>query len=154
MIKALCDEQYAQEYIEQPLDPSTVFAEFEHLIPISHMSKLRGSLHDLPLHPYTQALLSAMPVSDPDHELGRQRIILEGDVPDPADPPPARRFHTRYAYATDICRQEDPEFRDLGVAGSPKWSPATTPIALCSDQTRGRLVGAQVGSGANDLFVG
>jgi oligopeptide transport system ATP-binding protein len=74
----------------------------------------RNDVYDHPLHPYTQALLSAIPVPDPDQEKGWQRIILEGVVPNPADPPPACRFHTRCAYATDICRREDPEFRNLG----------------------------------------
>jgi oligopeptide transport system ATP-binding protein len=79
----------------------------------------RNDVYDHPLHPYTQALLSAIPVPDPDQEMGRQRIILEGDVPNPADPPPACRFHTRCAYATDVCRQEDPAFRNLGSDETP-----------------------------------
>ncbi len=78
----------------------------------------RNDVYDHPLHPYTQALLSAIPVPDPDQEKGRKRIILEGDVPNPADPPPACRFHTRCAYVSDICRREDPEFRDLGAEGT------------------------------------
>ena len=76
----------------------------------------RHEVFDNPLHPYTQALLSAIPVPDPDRESKRTRIVLEGDVPNPANPPAACRFHTRCAYATDICRQEDPEFRNLGTA--------------------------------------
>jgi len=80
---------------------------------------VRNNVYDHPLHPYTQALLSAIPVPDPDQEENRKRIILEGDVPNPADPPPACRFHTRCAYATDICRQQDPEFRNLGTANVP-----------------------------------
>jgi len=73
------------------------------------------------LHPYTQALLSAIPVPDPDKEAGRKRIILEGDVPNPANPPQACRFHTRCAYVTDICREVDPEYRDLGTLETPHF---------------------------------
>jgi peptide/nickel transport system ATP-binding protein len=79
----------------------------------------RNEVFNHPLHPYTQALLSAIPVPDPDKESVRTRIILEGDVPNPANPPPACRFHTRCGYVTDICRQEDPEFRNLGTAKTP-----------------------------------
>jgi oligopeptide transport system ATP-binding protein len=78
----------------------------------------RDDVYDRPFHPYTQALLSSIPVPDVDQENKRQRIILEGDVPNPSAPPPGCRFHTRCAYVTDICRQESPEFRDLGPDGS------------------------------------
>ena len=80
---------------------------------------VRDEVYDHPLHPYTQALLSAIPVPDVDQESKRQRIILEGDVPNPAAPPPGCRFHTRCAYATDICRQEEPESRNLGPTDMP-----------------------------------
>lgn len=79
----------------------------------------RDEVFNHPLHPYTQALLSAIPVPDPDRESNRTRIILEGDVPNPSNPPPACRFHTRCGYVTDICRNEDPEFRNLGTAKTP-----------------------------------
>lgn len=79
----------------------------------------RDELYEHPLHPYTQALLSAIPIPDPDKEAKRQRIILKGDVPNPANPPPACRFHTRCAYATDICKEIDPEFRNLGTEDEP-----------------------------------
>ena len=75
----------------------------------------RDELYEHPLHPYTQALLSAIPIPDPDKEAKRQRIILKGDVPNPANPPAACRFHTRCSYATDICQQEDPVFRNMGT---------------------------------------
>jgi oligopeptide transport system ATP-binding protein len=81
----------------------------------------RDAVYDQPLHPYTQALLSAIPVPDPDKEAKRQRIILEGDVPSPANPPKACRFHTRCAYMTDVCRNEDPVFRNLGTAEKPHF---------------------------------
>ncbi len=79
----------------------------------------RNEVFDHPLHPYTQALLSAIPVPDPKKEAKRERVILKGEVPNPANPPPACRFHPRCPYATDICRQEDPAFRDLGAAAAP-----------------------------------
>jgi oligopeptide/dipeptide ABC transporter ATP-binding protein len=80
-----------------------------------------NTVYEHPLHPYTQALLSAIPMPDPDKEVTRQRIILEGDVPSPANPPPGCRFHTRCGYATDICRTEDPEYRNLGSEEESHW---------------------------------
>ena len=77
----------------------------------------RDSIFERPLHPYTQALLSAIPFPDPEKEEKRQRLILEGDVPSPANPPAGCRFHPRCRYATDICSKEDPEFRELGGDG-------------------------------------
>ncbi len=79
----------------------------------------RDDVYEHPLHPYTQALLSAIPMPDPELEGKRQRIILEGDVPSPANPPKGCRFHPRCGYATDICSQEDPEFRNLGTSDQP-----------------------------------
>ncbi len=72
-----------------------------------------SELYANPLHPYTEALLSAVPANDPD--LKRERILLEGDVPSPANPPPGCKFHPRCRYAETICKVEIPEWRELSA---------------------------------------
>jgi oligopeptide transport system ATP-binding protein len=74
----------------------------------------RQELYDNPLHPYTRALLSAVPIPDPVVEEQRQRIILEGDVPSPANPPVGCNFNTRCPVVMEICREQEPEFKDVG----------------------------------------
>ncbi|MBC7544820.1 MAG: dipeptide ABC transporter ATP-binding protein, partial [Candidatus Sericytochromatia bacterium] len=71
----------------------------------------RNRLYESPMHPYTQALLSAIPVPDP--TVKRQRMLLEGDIPSPENPPPGCRFSTRCPHAKPVCSQHVPAFRDV-----------------------------------------
>ncbi|MFC0301752.1 ABC transporter ATP-binding protein [Virgibacillus soli] len=82
---------------------------------LGHLVELTAakSLYDNPLHPYTKALLSAIPIPDPDIEEKRERIILEGELPSPIDPPSGCVFRTRCPMAMDICSQKTPQWKEV-----------------------------------------
>jgi len=70
-------------------------------------------VYDNPRMPYTKALISAVPVPDPQVEEARQRVVLQGDVPSPINPPPGCRFHTRCPYAIQACREHVPPLAEI-----------------------------------------
>jgi peptide/nickel transport system ATP-binding protein len=82
---------------------------------LGHIVELTASnqLYKKPLHPYTQALLSAIPIPDPDVEDQRERIILQGELPSPMDPPSGCVFRTRCQHAMDICAQKKPVWQEI-----------------------------------------
>jgi len=80
-----------------------------------------------PIHPYTLSLLSALPIPDPKANARREQIVLEGDIPSPANPPAACRFHTRCPYATEICSQDEPKLVDWGNG---HWAACHHPLHL------------------------
>jgi oligopeptide/dipeptide ABC transporter ATP-binding protein len=97
-------------------------------------------LYERPVHPYTEALLSAVPIPDPDMPASRQHVVLEGDVPSPISPPPGCRFHPRCRYATDICTIEEPPLIPHGSPGH--VAPCHHPLDAAADASRAAETGA------------
>jgi oligopeptide transport system ATP-binding protein len=91
-------------------------------------------LYAHPLHPYSSALLAAVPIPDPKLNTARERLILEGDPPSPIDPPSGCHFHTRCPWTTDVCGTDDPELRELeadhlAACHHPRFSTGTAAAA-------------------------
>jgi oligopeptide transport system ATP-binding protein len=96
-----------------------VVRHISHRIAVMYLGRIveiapRGELYAKPLHPYTQALLAAIPIPDPEVEASRPQQIITGEVPSAMRPPPGCRFHTRCPKVMDVCKSVDPPMRDMG----------------------------------------
>ena len=101
-------------------------------------------LYQRPIMPYTEALLSAVPIPDPDLAHARERIVLQGDVPSPINPPSGCRFHPRCRYMTDICKEVEPPLVDYGRGH----------LAACHHPLERRSRDAGAGSGLETPYAG
>ena len=104
-------------------------------------------LYAAPVHPYTEALLSAVPIPDPRENAARRQVVLEGDVPSPIDPPPACRFHTRCPYATEVCHLEEPPLADFGRG---RIAACHHPRNVTGDEVAGAAVAPESPASASD----
>ncbi|RYG73736.1 dipeptide ABC transporter ATP-binding protein [Lentibacillus lipolyticus] len=108
-------EEFNLTYVFIAHDLSVV-KHISHRVGVMYLGRMveltdKDKLYDDPKHPYTQALLSAVPTPDPDEK--RERVILEGDVPSPSNPPTGCAFHTRCPQAMDICKEVRPRFEEI-----------------------------------------
>jgi oligopeptide transport system ATP-binding protein len=106
-------------------------------------------LYERPIHPYSVALLSAVPIPDPRVEAERKPLVLEGDVPSPVDPPPACHFHTRCPWATEICSQDEPP---LAEYESGQAAACHHPRNVDSQMIAGVAVAADSPASASDVL--
>jgi oligopeptide transport system ATP-binding protein len=97
-------------------------------------------VYSKPIHPYTLSLLSALPIPDPRANAEREPMVLEGDVPSPANPPAACRFHTRCPYATEICSEVEPPLIDHGRG---HWAACHHPLNVGAGQRRARTTAGE-----------
>jgi peptide/nickel transport system ATP-binding protein len=123
-----------------------VVRHISHRVAVMYLGRIVESgpverVYEQPAHPYTQALLSAIPVPDPKRR-GAGRILLSGDLPDPAAPPPGCPFHTRCAHAMDVCKREMPAMTPIAGGGEAACHLQTTGPTLAGRPLRGTGVPA------------
>ncbi|MOA09883.1 Oligopeptide transport ATP-binding protein OppF [compost metagenome] len=108
------DKQLTYMFISHDLSVVEHLCDRVGVMYLGSMVEMAGKkqLFSNPMHPYTRALMSAIPIPDP--TLKRERIVLQGDIPSPANPPSGCKFHTRCPIASDICKKHTPEFIDKG----------------------------------------
>jgi peptide/nickel transport system ATP-binding protein len=126
-------EQFELSYLFIAHDLAVV-RHISHRVAVMYLGRIVESgpverIYRHPAHPYTQALLSAIPVPDPKRR-GTKRILLSGDIPDPSAPPPGCPFHTRCAYAMDVCSRETPRMTPIAGGGEAACHLQTTGPAL------------------------